>query len=1055
MKHLGLGLISIVLWIPLTINAVITSPHSLNHLNKEAKQAYYAYDYSTALEKWEQALNLARQTKNHQAMSIFLGNLGKVYKKLGQYQQALKLYQQALEIDQDNSDKYAQSINLTNLGLVHKYLGQYQQALTHFQQALAIKRELNDKKGEAASLANVGIVYRNLGQYQEALMYYQEALLIHRNIDDKRGIGNDLSNIGIVHRNLGQYQQALDHYQQALAIHRNIGNKQTESRILSVMGNVYSNLGQYQQASELYQQSLTIRREIGEHGESTDLTNLGVVQLHLGQYQVALEYFQQALDIHRGIGDKRSEGIDLTNIGVVYDNLGQYEIALAYYQQALTIHRDIGDQSGEAANLTNLGFTYKNLVEAKIFGQKFQYSKALNFYQQALVIERNIGDKRGMGNNLTNLGFIYQQLGNYLKALELHQKAVTIQHNIGDKRGEGDSLTHLGWTYKNLNQYQQAKKAFQDSIFILEPLGTDILWEAQRGLAQVEIQFNQLDTAIIHYEKTLDNIENLRADLVKQSHKLSFMRNKLAVYDEFIALLQNLHEKQPTKGYDRKSLEIFERKQGRVFLEQIGQSGAKRFSGVPENITKQEQSLLKQQAKTQINLVQERNKPFVEQNRYLIKELTQRLNTLKTSLLVLKNQIKEKYPDYYALKYPQPVTVKTLQNKVLKPNERILVYEVMPDKTALWIIGQSQFTLFTLPVGEETLKESIYDKEYGLRPLIINKWPELTEESHLLYQKLLPDVAHKLLRDVNTLYIVPTGPLYGLPFETLVTHTTTDDKPHYLIQDYAIVYLSSASLLTILRDTQAQRKNKPNQQFIAFADPAYQPCSNNDTLGINKKNGLRTPTIAQLRTQTYLDTINDTCFPPLPETADEARAIAALFKAPFDALKLGKNATLNTVFKLNKKGKLDDYRYLLFSVHGILPGEIKEIAQPTLVLSNSQTEGYLTMADAFSLQLNADFINLSACNTGRGENIRGEGIMGLTRAFMYAGTPAITVTLWSVESYSAQELSVNLFKNLKMGKKPAEALRQIKLKMINGKASKSYYNHPLYWASFVVYGDGG
>ncbi|RKZ42137.1 MAG: hypothetical protein DRQ49_02800, partial [Gammaproteobacteria bacterium] len=167
----------------------------------------------------------------------------------------------------------------------------------------------------------------------------------------------------------------------------------------------------------------------------------------------------------------------------------------------------------------------------------------------------------------------------------------------------------------------------------------------------------------------------------------------------------------------------------------------------------------------------------------------------------------------------------------------------------------------------------------------------------------------------------------------------------------------------------------------------------------------------------------------------------------------------STVFALNDKQELDDYRYIMFSVHGVIPNKINQIEQPALVLSNPLTEGYLTMADAFALTLNADFVNLSACNTGCSgnscsENVRGAGIMGLTRAFMYAGTPRVAVTLWSVDLYSAKDLSVGLFTNLKAGKKMAQALREIKLKMIQGKASKQVYENPYHWAAFVVYGDG-
>ena len=155
------------------------------------------------------------------------------------------------------------------------------------------------------------------------------------------------------------------------------------------------------------------------------------------------------------------------------------------------------------------------------------------------------------------------------------------------------------------------------------------------------------------------------------------------------------------------------------------------------------------------------------------------------------------------------------------------------------------------------------------------------------------------------------------------------------------------------------------------------------------------------------------------------------------------------MFRFNTQERLDDYRYLLFSAHAILPGEVDHVTQSALVLSDN----YLTTADVFGLQLNAKLVSLSACNTGRGMQVKGEGVRGLTRAFMYAGTPAVAVTIWSVESLSAKDLDIGFFRHLKDGLPPARALQAIKLQMLRGEEGKNY-RHPYYWAPFVIFGDG-
>ena len=184
---------------------------------------------------------------------------------------------------------------------------------------------------------------------------------------------------------------------------------------------------------------------------------------------------------------------------------------------------------------------------------------------------------------------------------------------------------------------------------------------------------------------------------------------------------------------------------------------------------------------------------------------------------------------------------------------------------------------------------------------------------------------------------------------------------------------------------------------------------------------------------------------------EQARAVADALNVPqdSDALQLRENASRAKIFELQENGTLANYRYLLFAMHGVLPDEVGHVQQSALVLSDD----FLIMADVFELQLNASLVSLSACNTGLGVRIRGEGVMGLTRAFMYAGTPAVAVTLWSVESISAKELDVGFFQHLQEGLAPAEALQVIKIHMLQGEYGEEYRS-PYYWAPFVLFGDG-
>ena len=930
---------------------------------KEGSEAYNASDYATALEKWQAALEQARNAEDKKTIGDLLYNIGLVYDRLGQYQEALDHYQQSLEVRRKIGDREGEGNTLASVGVVYQNLAQYQKALDHYRQALEIKQEIDDKRGEGSMLNNIGAVYWSIGQYQEALEYYQQALESRRYGEDKQGEGSMLHNIGGIYESQGQYQEALDYYQQALAIRRGMNDM---------------------------------------HGAASTLNNIGVVYWRLGQYAIALDYYRQALDIRRVTGDKRGQGYNLNNIGVVYWKLGEYQ-------------------------------------------------EALDYYQQALAIRQAIGDKRGEGSTLNNIGKVYEHQERYQEALEYYQHALAIRQTIGDKYGEGSTFTNIGDVYEKLSQYQEALSAFQASIAINTMLGTkDILWMAQRGLAAVEIKLNQPESALKHYEQALDNIETLRAGIEEQEQRVSFMQDKFYVYDELIDLLHALHQVHPDRGYDRKALEIFERKQGRVFLEEMGKSGARLFAGLPESVKQQEDALEIQIEQLTQALADERAE--TEQDQQRIHQLEQHKQQLQTEQDALQAEIKRRYPDYYALRYPQPAALSDLQNAVLHPEELMLVYDVMQEHTLIWLISSHSMQMYTLAVGTQALQEQIA----SLRKTMLSEWgtsrglftasqPEeqhipFVHASHALYALLIPEDIRNVLTEPHSLNVVPTGPLYALPFEALVTQPAEDpDTAHYLIEDLPISYLSSASLLKTLREADARRTGSAPYPLLAFAHPMY-----------NFNASQETGTIRSLQAQVYREILGGG-LPELPETAEEAEAVANMFNAPNETepLQLRQDASRERVFAFNESERLDDYQYLLFAMHGVLPGEVTRLTQSALILSDD----FLTMGDVFGLRLNAKVVALSACNTGMGEMVRGEGVMGLTRAFMYAGTPAIAVTLWSVESVSAKTLSIGMFQNLKQGAAPAQALRTIKIRMLHGEESPSY-KHPYYWAPYVVFGDG-
>ncbi len=913
-------------------------PDGLESISREALQAYNASDYTKALEKGREALELAKKSGDKQAIGVSLSFLGGVYSDLEQY------------------DK----------------------ALGYFEEALVIKRETGDREGLAAALGETGIVYSSIGRYEKALGCHEEALAIHKEMGARNDIGGDLAEIGIVYSYLGRYEKALGFFDEALAIHKEIN----------------------------------ARNDIGG-----DVAEIGIVYSYLGQYEKALGYFEEALAIHREIDARNDIGGDLAEIGIVYSNLGQYEKALKYYEEALAIGKEAGDRSGAGKSLGNIGTLYWNLGRNE---------DALKYYKESLAIDKEVGDQEGAAINLTAIGSVYSVLGQYEKAYETLRESLKIGTEIG---------------------------------------APDTLWRALRELGKASAKLGKDLEAVSHYEKAIDTIETMRAGLSAQETKIIFMSEKIFVYDELIEIYEKMHAKDPSKGYDKKAFEIFERKQGRVFLEEMGKSGARDFAGLPGTVKESETDLENRMEKALAGVVAERSKEEDQRDPERLQALEASFQQIRAAYRTLQEEIGAKYPDYYALKYPAPASLKDIQEKVLGPDEMLLVYGVMQESACLWVIGEKRFGFYPIGIGENQLREKVESWRKGTQSILKTistgssqgeiddrvdaGMKAVSHEGYELYELLIPKDVREALSGAKTLYIVLSGPLYGLPFESLVSRMN-GEIPHYLVEDHPIAYLSSASLLKTLREAQTRKTMKVRFPLIAFANPVYGRSEEpGATRGVSE--------VADLRARAYLDLMGGS-FLELPETEEEAREIKDVLLAEDSSmpLQLRQNASRSNVMKLNEAQKLAGYRYVVFSCHGVVPSVTNRVSQPALVLSQPDPAGgagFLTMADAFGLRLNADLVTLSACNTGRGIEARGEGVVGLTRSFMYAGTPAISVTLWSVESQSAKTLSTGLYENLKAGRGRAEALREIKLRMIKGEEGKTY-RYPFFWAPLVLFGDG-
>ena len=896
------------------------------------------------------------------------------------------------------------------------------------------------------------------GNYEAALAEYQRALAASSN-PKKRG--RLLSAAGGVYIDLSQYEAAIDYLNRALEIQVKIYDSVGEGITRRRMGTAYQLMGQYDTAIEYLEKSHSILAKSEAYQQlGTTLYKIGVVNSELGRYEKALDYFQQALVLAGKKENIKLKALIFREIGSIYARLSRYKEALDTLEKALELAKKLQASDIEGRILNLMGGIYFNMN---------QYQQALDHCQQALAIQEKTHHKKGESRCLLLIGRINRRLLNYDKALEYFKQALSIQREIKSRGDEAETLADMGFLYNDVSDLKKAVEVFELGLKIsseVRTLGTQ--WRIQYGLADAKAKSGDFAGAIALYDQALDTIEDLRSGFSDRSEQMNFMSGKIFVYSRFIKLLQMMHQKDPSMHYDRKALEIFERMQGRIMLEEVGKAGVRSFSGLPEKVRMDEEEFETMTLAAQTALSTECSKPPAEKDRVRIKALEERIQQLRAGAESLRKEIQRLYPEYYALKYPRPATVSEIREKILRPGETVLVYFVLEDSTCLWVVSREDFALFTLKIGQEELAGKIDDIRRRIGRVKVSaveeSLAELRPYQTQLCDLLLPKNARKMIAGAQLLYLVPTGPLFLLPFEMLmVSGGPGTGGSRYLVEDHSCAYLSTMSLLKIIRETQSRKKTVAKYPLLAFANPVYGKRGTwqgkRESSGVDKNlpSGAA-PGMADFRESFYRDAAGGT-FYELPETEEEARKIAQILSSPesSEPLQLGEAASRSNVLRLNSVRKLDQYRYVVFACHGILPEATDEIHQPALVLSHPDPktgrEGFLTVADVYGLRVNADLVTLSACSTGMGRMQAGEGVIGLTRAFMYAGTPAVSVTLWSVESQSSKILSTGHYENLNSGKSRARALGDIKVRMIRGQEGAQYV-HPYFWAPMVIFGEG-
>ena len=733
-------------------------------------------------------------------------------------------------------------------------------------------------------------------------------------------------------------------------------------------------------------------------------------------------------------GDKAGEAVTLNNIGAVYNELGEKQKALEYFNQSLPLRRATGDKAGEAATLNNIGLVYFELKEKQ---------KALSYFNQSLLLRRATGNKAGEAVTLNNIGAVYDDLGQKQKALEFFNQSLLLSRVTGDKNQEARTLNSIGAVYFDLKEKQKALLYCNQSLPLSRATGD----KAQEALTLYNVSYlernrGNLNVALTQMEASITILEDLRTKIGSQELRASYFASVQVYYEFYIDLLMQLHKTNPNKGYDALALHASERARARSLLELLTEANANIRQGVNPELLQQERTIQQQLSAAEYNREQLLKGQYTDKQ---LEDIKQQIATLLTQLQQLEGQIRVNSPRYAALKYPQPLTLQQIQQQVLDDNTILLEYSLGKERSYLWAVTKTSITSYELPKRAEieTAAQEFYQQ--------LKSEAGNIQEGKKLSQMILAPVMNQLGN--KRLLIVGDGALQSIPFAALPiprlgnSDTCRGDAcvaPTPMLVNHEIVSLPSASTIAVLRNELKDRKPAP-KTLVAIADPVFEP--NDPRLkkaGENSSSSSSTSTEATRSAREMGVNLQR-----LEYTRKEAEAILALVpdNQQFSAFDFAANRTTAT------KPDLSQYRIIHLATHGLLNTINPELSGVVLSLldeNGADTNGFLRLNDIFNLNLPAELVVLSACETGLGKDVKGEGLVGLTRGFMYAGAKSVTVSLWNVSDTATSILMTKYYQQmLDKGVNPVAALRAAQLEMMKTEQWKA----PYYWAAFMVQGE--
>ena len=926
--------------------------------------------------------------------------------------------------------------------------GELNHALPYYQQALHLYRRNRNPRGECATLNKITLIHATVGNIAAARETGARATKLARSSGDRKLEAQALGNMAEIHYLSGELPQAADLYRGALQLWIETGDRPGQAETYTSLGYTASDLGQIKDAFDFYRQAMNLWQAVGDlQGEAITLTAMGRLYSRVGESQDALDLFNRALPVIERSGNRVEQARVLTGIAFVYARVGENEKAIDYYLRALSLFEIATYPNGQAATLYSL---------AKVYYELDQREKALDAQQRALEIARSIRDRRLEIIVLLEIGKLLEQAGDKSAAIRNYQLARSFAHAQKDLRSEMDAWNRLGLTYKSQDQPRLALDCFRKALALSQKAGYRFGESAAlHHIASVQFDLGELADAHVQTKAAIDVIESLRTKVGSYELRASYFASVRELYELYIDVLMELNSQHPNEGFDVLAFEASERARARSLLEMLATARVGVREKVDPELLARERALREELSRKAEQSLLIKASSGREGERAAV---DRELEDLATRYQEVKAQVRAASLDHTEQTQPRALGLQEIRDRDLADDTALLEFFLGQRRSYLWIVTKNSFKSLSLPPRGEIEGSAVALRKLLIPPAALpgESFDELqarVREAESEYWRKAAVFSETLLGPVagdlkaKRLLIVPDGALQYISFAALPIPARGDDvRP--LMLEHEISVQPSASILAMLRS----RADKPVEKAIAvFADPVFELDDSRFETGPGQMLTANPTRDAPL--ERALRDVNSSWstghIPRLLASREEARAITDLtsFSTNFRAIGFEANKAAFTSLDLSQ------FQIIHIATHGVLDSKHPELSG--LLLSRFDKdgrpkEGFLRLDDIYNLSLSAAMVVLSACNTGLGKDVRGEGLVGLVHGFMYAGTSRVVASLWKVDDDATAQLMTHFYREMfQAGKSPAAALRAAQIEMWEQKRWRS----PYFWAAFVLHGD--